>query len=237
MSSSRPIAFIPGWGFQASIAEDCFSASIQLVDLPLLKTSHPTIEMLCHEIEEKILPRDVVLIGWSLGGLVSIKLYDRHPSSYKALILITSTPCFWAQSDWPGISKDHQMIFMKNLNREYLIFSDYYLKLILQPLHFSKLHFHLQSHMIPKDVFKCYKSYKDILFQSDLLSEFSKIQIPTLLIQGGKDAIIPMEVSQHLVKLNPHLEYYTIPTAGHIPFVTHQNETQTVIETFLKKIS
>jgi pimeloyl-ACP methyl ester carboxylesterase len=71
--------------------------------------------------------------------------------------------------------------------------------------------------MIPKEVFNGYKSYKDILFETDLRSVFSKIQIPTLVIQGGKDAIVPPEINQHLVKLNPHLEYHNIQNAGHLP--------------------
>jgi len=237
MSSSRQITFIPGWGFQSSIAKNWLPMCAQLIDLPPIKGGYCTIETLCRSIEEKIQPKDSILMGWSLGGLIAVNLYNRQPNRYNALILMASTPCFWAQTDWPGISKEHQTLFTKNLNREYRVFLAYYLKLISEPFTLSKFSLKLQSYMIPNDDFNDYKSYQEILFQGDLRSEFSRIKIPTLVIQGGRDAIIPTEVTQYLMKLNPHLKYCVIPNAGHLPFITHQNEINKMITKFLKEFS
>ncbi|MBS0272034.1 MAG: alpha/beta fold hydrolase [Proteobacteria bacterium] len=237
MSILRPITFIPGWGFQASIAKNIFFPCKRLINLPSLETSPTTIDTLCDAIEKEMQPSETILIGWSLGGLISINLYARHPERYKSLILITSTPCFWAQSNWLGISKEHQTIFTNALNQEYPIFLAYYLTLLSKPFRFSKFNPYLQSHMIPKEAFNGCKSYKDILFKADLRLAYSKIQIPTLVIQGEKDAIIPSGLNQYLVKLNPSPEYHTIHNAGHLPFMTHQKETNKIVTDFLKKIS
>src|SRR6185437_7207485 len=97
MSSSQTIVFLPGWGFQASIGREFLPPQTYLIDLPIVKTSIPCIETICNHIEEEMQLTHPILIGWSLGGLLSIKLYQRNPNAYKALILITSTPCFGVQ--------------------------------------------------------------------------------------------------------------------------------------------
>lgn len=229
------IIFIPGWAFQGSIAKNRFLASIQLIDFPPTIDRGNIIETLCSSIEDKIDPKDMVIMGWSLGGLIAVNLYNRRPERYKAIILIASTPCFGAQTNWLGISKDHQTLFQNTLIKDYRIFSTYYLKLISQPFSFSELRLNLQPHIIPENVFYAHRAYIEFLFEADLRSEFSKIKIPTLVIQGGKDFIIPMEVTQYLMKLNSHLNYCSIPNAGHIPFITHQNETNKIIAKFLKE--
>ena len=191
-------------------------------------------EKICRHIEEEIQPNHPILIGWSLGGLLSIKLYERNPNAYKALILITSTPCFGMQRNWPGISNEHQVIFKKMCGKNHGIFFSYYLKLISNESSVSST---LRNHIIGQELFNGYKSYQDILFQSDLRSLFSKIQVPALIIGGAEDPIVPNKILSHLMTLNPSLNYQTIPGAGHIPFMTHKVETQKMINQFLTSIS
>lgn len=234
MSSEPSIVFLPGWGFQASIGGEFLPAQAHCVNLPLIKTSAPCIETVCELIEKEILTNHPVLMGWSLGGHLSLKLYERNPNAYKALILITSTPCFGAQRDWPGLSNEHQTTFTRMLEKNHRLFFSYYLKLISNE---PSVHSALRGHIIQQDLFNCYKPYQDILFQSDLRSPFSKIQIPTLMIQGTEDPIILNNILPDLTTLNPSLNYQTILGAGHIPFLTHRIQIQKLISQFLASLS
>jgi pimeloyl-[acyl-carrier protein] methyl ester esterase len=236
MRSSESIVFLPGWGFQASIGREFLPPQARLIDLPLIKTSHSSLENICRLIEERIQPSHPILIGWSLGGLLSIKLYERNPAAYKALILLISTPCFGMQRNWPGVSNEHQTLFKNMLEKPYSVFFSYYLKLMAHPFPASHISSMLKRHIIHKVLFNFYKSYQDILFQSDLRSQFSKIRIPTLVIQGGNDSIVPSQINTYLRELNPTIKYHNILSSGHIPFRTHSVETQNIINNFLKSV-
>jgi pimeloyl-[acyl-carrier protein] methyl ester esterase len=236
MRSSASIVFLPGWGFQSSIGREFLPPQAHLIDLPFVKKSNPCMENICHIIEECIQQNHPILIGWSLGGLLSIKLYERNPNAYKALILLTSTPCFGMQKEWPGVSKEHQTLFESMLGKPYSVFFSYYFKLMIDPFPVSHISPMLKRHIIHKDLFNFYKSYTDILFQSDLRLQFSKICIPTLIVQGENDAIIPSDVSPYFLELNPEIKYHNIPGSGHIPFLTHSIEIQNIINNFLKII-
>lgn len=234
MSSSQPIAFLPGWGFQASIGREFLPPPTHLIDLPIVKTNIPCIKTICNHIEDKIQKSHPILIGWSLGGLLSVKLHERNPNAYKALILIASTPCFGMKRNWPGISNEHKTIFKKMLGKNHGAFFSYYLKLISNEQPVNSV---LRNHIVGQELFNGYKPYQEILFQSDLRSLFSKIQVPTLIIQGTKDPIIPSKILSHLRILNPSLNYQTIIGAGHTSFITHKIEIQKMINQFLKSIS
>lgn len=49
--------------------------------------------------------------------------------------------------------------------------------------------------------------------------EFSKIPIPTLLIAGAKDIIIPADMGKSAASLSPKVEYYEIPATAHFPML------------------
>lgn len=49
--------------------------------------------------------------------------------------------------------------------------------------------------------------------------EFAKITVPTLLISGEKDRIIPAKMAKQAILLNPQLEYQEIPHTGHFPML------------------
>ena len=49
--------------------------------------------------------------------------------------------------------------------------------------------------------------------------EFAKIPIPTLLIAGEKDIIIPADMGKNAASLSPKVEYYEIPATAHFPML------------------
>ncbi|MBY0502139.1 MAG: alpha/beta hydrolase [Alphaproteobacteria bacterium] len=236
MNMQTPVVFLPGWGFQARIAKEYLPIVTHFIDLPLLEKRNNLIDLACDRIEAKLPSQPCILIGWSLGGLLQIKLYKRQPSNFKALIIISSTPCFREQNDWLGISKTKQNIFIRNLKQPYEIFFKYYLNLIMNPFQSHQLEALLKSYIISKDSFNYYKIYTLVLFESDLRPEFSAIKVPTLFIYGEKDTIISKETNTYLRKLNPSLTYFKFEEAGHLPFINQHHETNNIILKFLNGI-
>lgn len=49
--------------------------------------------------------------------------------------------------------------------------------------------------------------------------EFAKLPMPTLLVAGEKDKIIPAELGRKAAALNEKIEYFEIPKTGHFPML------------------
>lgn len=65
--------------------------------------------------------------------------------------------------------------------------------------------------------------------------EFSKIQVPTLLVSGEKDQIIPASMGKAAVALNPEkISYFEVPKTGHFPMLEDSTTYLKAINKFLK---
>lgn len=49
--------------------------------------------------------------------------------------------------------------------------------------------------------------------------EFARITVPTLLVSGDRDIIIPAEMGRQAAELNDHIEYVVIPDTAHFPML------------------
>ncbi|MGI0482631.1 alpha/beta fold hydrolase [Geminocystis sp. CENA526] len=65
--------------------------------------------------------------------------------------------------------------------------------------------------------------------------EFAKIKVPTLLISGEKDQIIPASMGREAVALNTdNIAYVEIPKTGHFPMLEDEKTYLNAIKNFLK---
>jgi pimeloyl-[acyl-carrier protein] methyl ester esterase len=257
-TGSDVIAFIPGWGFKSSIGKQYLHQICNtfidlpdpwgLSDLPDLWSPSDasnadgkscSIENVCHHMEAALSGRRrMILLGWSLGGLIAVNLYHRKPENYKAMILVNFTPCFSKGVRWPGISLSNQRIFTDNLEQSYQTFVTYYLSLMAYPSSpvSSATSARIEKHLISEALIHRHKAYVTTLFQTDARRQYAGIKIPALLIQGSKDPIIPSSIYSYLKKLNPSVDYKCIKGAGHVPFVSHSKETHRLIQNFLETV-
>ena len=49
--------------------------------------------------------------------------------------------------------------------------------------------------------------------------EFARIKVPTLLVSGECDIIIPPELGRHAAELNNNIEYFLMPNTAHFPML------------------
>jgi pimeloyl-[acyl-carrier protein] methyl ester esterase len=75
----------------------------------------------------------------------------------------------------------------------------------------------------------------NILKQSDLRPSLSRLKCPVSVILGGRDKLIPVSVGQQLPQLNAGCEVNILDQAGHVPFLSHQQEVLAVIARFLEQ--
>ncbi|MFC4425506.1 alpha/beta fold hydrolase [Deinococcus navajonensis] len=137
----------------------------------------------------------VTLIGHSMGGQISLRVAALVPGRVDLLVLacasglLTSTPTRAAL----------------NLPRAVLVGRPSFVpRIVADALRAG-----------PRNL---WRSASDLLRDSveELLPQ---IRIPTLVIWGGRDALVPVELGRALAAAIPGAEYHEIPRAGHVVMV------------------
>jgi pimeloyl-ACP methyl ester carboxylesterase len=68
----------------------------------------------------------------------------------------------------------------------------------------------------------------------EMPKEYAQLKVPTLLISGEYDKIIPVELGQRAAALNPQVEHVVIPNTGHFPMLEAAEIYLEIVRQFLQ---
>jgi pimeloyl-[acyl-carrier protein] methyl ester esterase len=234
MMKNRPLIFIPGWGFHASIwqeiAKQFSDNATHLLELPPLHDEALSINVITAKLIASC-PNNAILVGWSLGGLIATALATNYPAHFSHLILLSSTPRFTADNNWAGISEsqaDKQLLAAMNDRKRYF---HQFLGLACYPEKSSLMKNNLAPHLIGPDN-NDLVPYLDILFNTDLRESFATISTPLLQMIAENDIVITKQQSLQSEALLPH-KIEIIPNAGHMLISTHASQIVKNIRDFI----
>lgn len=177
-----------------------------------------------------------VLCGLSMGGAIAVHFADRYPERVSRLVLIgpagypMASPVTAKLVQLPGIG-DYaarlmaRRVMQKSLARNFagavpatieasaLVQTDYagYADAIVSTLRHMNM-----THM------------------EEIYRRVGKKKIPTLLVWGKKDQVIPFANAQLVKQAMPHLKFLPLERAGHIPTSDESARTHRAILDFLK---
>lgn len=243
----NPLCLLHGWALNGRVWDPIVSDlqqdyQILNIDLPGHGKSHPpdtgeySLDKLA-ELISKHLPPDSILAGWSLGGLVAIKIACQFPQLVKKLILIASSPQFANSDTWKhGVKASIIDGFANDLTQNYretilrflaiqTLGSDE-AKAVIRELR-EKVFANGEPHI---------SSLSDglrILQSSSLWEEASQIKCPTLVILGEKDSLIPKQSAEATQAAFQHCQLNIINGAGHAPFISHKDDFLKTIRDFM----
>lgn len=183
-------------------------------------------------------------LGWSLGATIVLDLAGRFPERVSSLILLAGNPLFSRSSEdtqaeqWPGMEPRLLDDFAGHLNKNCQATLQRFLSLQVK----SSPEHKIILKDLKSSVFECAAPDKntlqgglDILKNTDLRSVLSGLNIPVSVILGSLDTLVPVEVGQKMQQLLPSLELNIIDRAGHVPFLSHSQETLAIISRFMAK--
>ena len=169
-----------------------------------------------------------VLLGWSLGGQIALHCAASEPERLERLVLVSTTPRFVAQPDWPhGIEPELLRRFAEQLATDYRRTVNDFLELqvrgsasganVLQELRTALLeHGEARPEALTAGL--------NALAQSDLRPLLHGIRVPTLVVAGQYDRVTPPSASRALAEALPNARYVEIRRAAHAPFLSHPVE-------------
>jgi len=150
------------------------------------------------KVAEKI-DRDTIVVGWSLGATVAVSASFKNPP--KGLVLIGATPHFGRA--W----KRHYIeSFFKELEENF----EGKLKEFRKTVWGEDI---CNGWIPPKE--RAINLLRDFV-QTDISEPLRGLKIPTIILQGKRDAVTPHREAKKMLKLNPSFRLVTYD-GGHFP--------------------
>ena len=169
------------------------------------------------------LPEGCILCGWSLGSQLAMQAAVLRPGHFSRLILVGSTPRFTQADDWPhaqtpalldafetAVGKDPGATlkrFIALLNQ-----GDTQARAIARSLAHG-----LSAGKLPDAV--TLVQGLGWLRDVDLRQKLAAIAVPTLMIHGENDPLMPLPAAQWLKDELPHARLESFAGAAHAPFL------------------
>ncbi len=188
--------FIHGWGFDGSIFED---EGIKL-QLPghdnSLNSLQEAIKVYSKELSQY---QDIDIIGWSMGASLGIML-TKYLYNINTLTLIGFSPYFKEAHD-----KTTFLAFIRTMKKDFYRSLEEFRK-NAYPFEFKKGH---PDKSIALNILEEY-------IELDLRDIVKTLKIPTTLIHGEEDSIVPIKEAYKTKALNKDIKLITYK-GGHFP--------------------
>lgn len=234
-----PLVAIPGLG--ASGRSFALTSPLQrerplLFWTPPLKTpAHKSplwhnVALLGHRQAE--LPERFVLMGSSFGSLIALAFALQHPERVAALIL--ANPVASTRRIRKGA------MVASNFLRMPLPFAYLFAPAVARVLGGVGLPPEGRAEIVRESrriaPLEMARRLKDIL-ATDLLPELEQLQVPTLLIHGRSDLVVPLSAARDLVARMPKARLEVIRGAAHLPYMSHPRAFNAHVERFLAELA
>ncbi|MBQ9181206.1 MAG: alpha/beta hydrolase [Bacilli bacterium] len=220
------IVLLHGWGQNIEMMKmigDAFKDRFQILilDLPGYgKSSEPPfswsvydyVDML-HELLSKLNIKDIILIGHSFGGKISLAYSSKY--DVKKLVLFGSP----FKPETEKISFKTKML--KNMKKVPVL---------------NKLEGFAKKHIGSTDYRNATPRMREILVLTvnlDITEDVKKIKCPTLIVWGTLDEAVPIERAYELEKLIPDAGVVVYENCTHYAYLERLNQTINILNSFL----
>jgi pimeloyl-ACP methyl ester carboxylesterase len=177
---------------------------------------------------EAALPERFALVGSSYGSLLSIAYTLAHPERVKALVLVSP------------VASVHRVRRLA-LTLSTLVRSPKPLAYVMAPTVARVLG---GPHLPPEgraeivrearrlSSMELLRRLRDVL-AADYLHRLHEIRVPTLIIQGGRDLLVPTGAARDVAEHIPGARLEVLREASHLPYMTHPDAFNNFVGDFL----
>lgn len=238
-----PLVLLHGWGMHGGVFAPLAEAlrqlgwAVQTPDLPghgrRAAENFADLDTLCQAVAEALPPR-CILGGWSLGGLVALRLAHTLGARIEGLLLLHATPCFPATDDWPhGMDRATLQAFSEALAQSPTGTFERFLAL------------QARGDGAPRDTLRWLREVAAtsgtpepaalaaglrVLATTDLRGFVTGIRQPSLVVGGEGDGLTPAEASRWLAAQLPSARLALLAGAGHTGALRRATEVAALID-------
>ena len=187
---------------------------------------------------------DPVLTGGSLGGLVALRVALRRPGQLRALVLVDSVGLGRA------INPVHSLLSVPGLGELAAAWARTPLGALQRPFYRTGLMF-ANPLRVPADWYAEQSRLTQVPGAMEglvaanraavgplgqrvrLREELARITVPTLVVWGAEDLIVPVRHGRAAVEHLPEGRLVVLPDCGHVPHIEHPDRFAAVVAEFL----
>lgn len=175
--------------------------------------------------------------GISMGGMIAQRLAAKYPERIKSLILGCTTSG-GANHVQPGAD-----VSMLMLSRASSTATPEEMAWATAPILYSQSFIDNHREMVAEDIARrienpilpyAYMLQLQACLAHDTYDLIDQIKVPTLVIHGDEDKLVPYENGVTLAKKIPNVEFLTVPGAGHIYVTEARDLVNNKVLDFLK---
>lgn len=242
----RDLVLLHGWGLNAEVWHCIIERlsphfRLHLVDLPGYGRSKDFGAMPLSEMAAIVLqqaPQQALWLGWSMGGLVASQIALSHPERVEGLITVSSSPCFTAHDEWPGIRPEVLAGFEQQLSEDFQRTVERFLALQTLGTESARQDARLLKavvlqHQMPE--VEVLTGGLEILRTTDLREALATCSLPFLRVYGYLDGLVPRKVASLLDHEWPRTQSVVMKGAAHAPFVSHPDDFSNLILNFAQQ--
>lgn len=245
-----PIVLLHGWGMHAGVFQPLSAYlarrnTVAAVDLPghgesAAYSQFADLNQVATYIVEQLsqlFQAGVILVGWSLGGLLAQAIAIRYPQYLHKLILLCSTPCFRQCEDWHcAVESSVLAAFARDLQRDYRGTLSRFLALQFLGAPNQKEDLRQARGLLfsrPPAQPGMLEQGLQLLQNSDVRLQLGAIRCPTLIINAEHDTLVPLAAGRYLSEHVSDGRCVIIKGAGHAPFLSHTETVTNFLERFI----
>lgn len=176
----------------------------------------------------------VILCGWSMGSILALSAASCYPKKIAKLVLLGSTPCFVARTDWQaGMAHESARRFRDDVRTDPVATLRRFIALFNRQ--------DKQARVIGRQLSKLdippsfvLDAGLDFLERTDLRPLVPDIRQKTLLIHGKNDPLMPLDAVLWLDKTLPNATLKVLPDVAHAPFLSDSRQCAKLVGMFLE---
>jgi len=239
-NKQKDLVLIHGWGFGRWIwdslipcLEDCWR--VTSIDLPGYGASEKLVfadnnKAGINQIVKRIdpdIPENSILLAWSLGGLIAMKLASVR-KDIKALVLIANSPCFLNKSDWQhGVEPVDFNQLTSRLSKDKTKTLQEFAGLVAmgdkQPRQTINRLSECVGDIAPD--LETLQTGLELLSKEDAHQALANQHCPTGMIFGENDVLVKSSTRKAIQTIWPDIATIEIAETGHAPFLSRPQET------------
>mgnify|MGYP001245523744 CR=1 FL=1 len=179
------------------------------------------------------------VVGVSMGGMIAQELALTAPERIRALVL-GCTHCGGEISISPSSEVMRTLMSNEGLSHEEIVKKNL-------PIFFSAEFLETQPEKIaeycrvqeetPRQPDAAYRAQLAAIRGFDASERLPGLLVPTLILTGSRDVVIPRENSYLLAEMIPGSEIVTLPGAGHSIQVECVGDFNTIVDRFIRQVA
>ena len=249
VGQGRPLVLLHGWAMSAAVfseVADLLSADFRLLipDLPGHGNSSPALQNDLAGISADLgcwlaatETEAVTLVGWSLGGMLSLEIAHQKQLPVERLVLVGTTPRFTMSDDWTfGLPSVQVHALARNLERRFEATLADFFSLAFAGESISKerlrtiRNFAVKQSPLPDHAAAL--GLLKLLASQDQRAILAEIHQPALVLHGDLDRIAPVAAGRALAEMLSQGRFSEFSGVGHGPFLSQPQAVVAKIREF-----